>query len=200
MLPTGGPPQERTHDVLQRAPGATASVSLERQYRAYCRTQAGAFLSLIPRDGVRPLYARARAWAIEADQYEAKDPLETLVRFVVEVLPLPPFDVWARDFERNPLLYLRAFVAGGVPSPGWSEPAAVECRPVRSGDQGWTSSLNIYPDDGIWRGFISFENEESSTSFRTTDVFCENEPEEVQRRFSELTEATLEAFLRSVRS
>lgn len=174
--------------------------SLVRQYEVYCRTQAGAFISLIPREGVRPLYAQAREWAIEANEYEAKDPLETLVRFVIAVLPLPPIEVWTRDFERNPLLYLRALDAGGVPSPEWSGSVAVERRPVQSGNQAWMSSLNVYQDDGIWRGFIAFECDGLATSFRTTDVFCEREAEDVQERYCELTDYALEAFLRSVQS
>lgn len=195
----GGPHPEGT-DTLRREPLRAGRGSLDRQYSAYCRTQAGAFLSVIPREGVRPLYARAREWGIDGDQYDAKDPLKTLLRYVVEVLPLPPFDVWARDFERHPLLYLRALEAGGSPSTGWSEPAPVERRPLRSGDRDWVASLNIYQDDCVWRGFISFETDGLATSFRTTDVFCENEAEDVETRYQELTESTLQAFLRSVQT
>lgn len=182
------------------ARGPVPDGSLGRQYEAYCRTQARAFLSMIPREGVRPLYARARSWAIRAERYEEKEPLETLVRFVLKMLPLPPFEVWVTDFEQDPYPYLRALEFGGMSSLGWSEPATLERRAVRGGDLEWMSSLKVYQDDGVWRGFISFDGEGMSRSFRTTDVFCESDAEEVRNRYFELTDSTLEAFLRSVLS
>jgi hypothetical protein len=58
-------------------------------------------LSVLPREAVRSLYGQAREWAGQRGEHESKDPMASLRRYCSEILPLPPFHVWAADFQRN---------------------------------------------------------------------------------------------------
>ena len=71
------------------------------RYEQYRRRQARRLLDLLPRDAVRPLHRAASVRGAQAD------PLERLVSFCVEILPLPPFDVWVVDLARHPEAHFR---------------------------------------------------------------------------------------------
>ena len=70
---------------------------VEARYREYRRRQAGSLVSLLPKEGIRPLYARAREWGRKTGMEVEKDPLATLLLFVEELLPLPPLEAWLQD-------------------------------------------------------------------------------------------------------
>ena len=88
-----GPPVDR----LDHEGSLRHSAALKGRYEEYCRQQVFLLLEIVPREAVRPLYRRARTWAIERGIHESKDPMSTLRLFCREVLPLPPFEVWLMD-------------------------------------------------------------------------------------------------------
>lgn len=168
---------------------------LRRLYAEYRRRQASALLGLLSRETIRPLYARAREWASARGVHDGKDPLATLLRYCQEILPLPPFDVWVRDRRENPVAHLReesGWLQGEAP-----EAVTVEVRSVRLGEERWTASLRLFHRDGAWRGYISFRDVSGNRTVRTADIFREEEPGEIRRRFLSFRPDTLQAFLRS---
>ncbi|RMH23175.1 MAG: hypothetical protein D6701_00565 [Gemmatimonadetes bacterium] len=186
-----------THDPGHPLPsGALTDSGLRRRYHEYCRQQVAALVALLPREAVRPLYRRAKQWAVEAGVHEEKDPMATLHRFCRRLLPLPPFEVWLADYDRYPLAHLGEV----LPSPDADDvPMAVASarRAVAHDGAAWSALLNTFRDGGVWRGFISFTLVEGERVVRTADIFCEDAPEAVRARFEELTDDTLRAFLRS---
>lgn len=195
--------------ALQGGPGSPQSSSpdpplvsrdpeLTERYEAYCRRQAHALLSLLPREAIRPLYAKAREWAAGAGVKREKDPLATLLRFVEDLLPLPPLTVWSVDRARNLAAHLEEEFASAPAQPRRSLPVTVESRSVQIGDSHWRASLNLFRRDDAWRGFIAFQPLDSGPGVRTADVFREEDPEAIKDRFRSFHPDTLRAFLRSV--
>jgi hypothetical protein len=174
--------------------------ALKTRYRAYRSRQAQALVSFLPRDAVRPLYARARAWAGEAGVPVGKDPLATLLLFVQDLLPLPPFEVWLADRSEHLEAHLEEEFTSAPAHRRVSPPVTVESRAVRLGDSQWRASLNLFRRDEIWRGFISFRPVGDGPGVRTADIFREDDPEEIRNRFLSYQPHTLRAFLRSVLS
>lgn len=173
-----------------------AGASLRRLYRGYCKRQITSLLSLLPREGVRPLYRTARRWAVERGCHEAKDPLATLLRYCETVLPLPPFPVWLEDFRRHRGAYLEELDA----APGDDEeelPVTMDCRSLEADGRRWYAALAVFRREGAWRGYVSFRAEASDTSVRTADIFRSHELTEIRDRFREFDGETLRAFLRS---
>lgn len=171
---------------------------LMKRYRAYRRRQAQALISLLPREAIRPLYGRAREWAAEEGVERGKDPLATLLRFVEEILPLPPLAVWAQDRARNLAAHLEEEFASAPAQRRASSPVTVESRALRVGDSHWRASLNLFRRDDAWRGFIAFRPVGDGPGVRTADVFREEDPEAIKDRFLSFRAETLRAFLRSV--
>ena len=151
----------------------------------------------MPRDGVRPLYRKAREWAVARGLHESKDPMITLHRYCRELLPLPSFDVWLVDYETHRLAHLKAdapYSHAGEPS----EPVTVELREVEHGSDRWQAALDVYRDEDLWRGYIRFHRDATEAPVRTGDIFCEDDLQDVRNRFLTFTSATLSAFLRSI--
>ncbi len=173
------------------------------RYEAYCRRQARALASILPTEAVRPLYARAREWSrTAADPTRAveqeKDPLALLVLYLRELLPLPPMDVWLKDRIRHFQAHLEEEFESAQAHRRPSPPVTVESRSVILGPGRWTATLNLFRRDEAWRGFIAFHPVGGGDALRTTDIFREEDPEEIKGRFLAFHDGTLQAFLRSV--
>lgn len=171
---------------------------LSGRYEEYCRRQAKGLVSSLEKEAIRPLYARARAWGRETGMEVPKDPLATLLLFVGEILPLPPFEVWAADRAR----YLDAHLEEEFDSPPahrrTSPPVTVESRSMDLDGERWRATLSLFRRDEAWRGFIGFDRPGEEKTVRTGEIFREEEPEEIRDRFLGFHNHTLQAFLRSV--
>lgn len=191
------------HEAMSRTPVADfapAPATSRAAHEAYCRRQAMRLLALLPSGAVRPLYARARAWATERGIHEGKDPLATLRGYCRELLPLPPYRAWVADVLANPDAHARAPTNPGSDDDvaGEPDPVTVEVRPVRHDAETWYASLNVAPGDDAWRGFIAFHRGPDSRTYRTADVFRETTADDVRSRFRGFDDEALRAFLRSV--
>lgn len=176
-----------------------AEEELQERYVAYCRRQAARLVQMLPREAVRPLYRRAREEALRADALSdagEDDPLALLVRYCQGLLPLPPFHVWMDDLRAHPDGHY-ADMEESVEGPTADAPSTMEVRPMTLHGRAWRAQLRSFRDAGLWRGYISFQEEGSERVHRTAAVFCEEGPGELRERFLSFESATLEAFLRS---
>ncbi|TVP75599.1 MAG: hypothetical protein EA352_07825 [Gemmatimonadales bacterium] len=194
-----GPPDSRPAEAASRElsrgtprGGAPVPDTLRALYRRYCQVEARELLNVIPRAGVRSLWAQARTSSDAVPGTE--DALDRLVGEAMGILPLPPYDVWVRAWmaDRQPFLERM-----GVPAtPAGPEPVTVATREV---DQRWWAHLNLFrTGDGRWRGFLSFHAQGEPRTLRTAEIFRGDDPAELRRRFREFTPLSLQAFLRSV--
>ena len=192
-------------DHLPSAESRITSLSLLRQdpdldlrYAEYCRRQAAALVSILPREAVRPLYARAREWGLSRGLEAGKDPLATLLLFLQRVLPLPPLEVWMHDRLANPEAHLREEFESPQAESSPTPPLTVESRRLEAEGRRWRASLHLFRRDKAWRGFITFNPVEGGEGLRTADVFVEDDPDEIRGRFLGYRDHTLRAFLRSI--
>lgn len=181
---------------------------LEREYQHYLRTQAHAFLRLVPPDRVRPLYGAARDWAKEHGHYDHRSPMTALLAFVQDRLPLPPLAVWAEDQARHPVAHLIESRHAGGEAIDSREPLAVRLLETEAGE--WRVGLHVFADPPSWRGYMSFRAVSGGrrsggkktpgrrSLYRTADVFAETNPHLIHAIFKGYEPSTLEAFLRSV--
>ena len=179
-----------------RPAGGPTSSSQEDRYRSYRRRQAELLPTLIPREGIRPLYRAAREWALDTGVPTGKDPLALLHRFCEEsLLPLPSFEEWlgreiAEDFG---VASLEDAVREAVPL---AEPVLVALRDFLHDDRPWTAGLTVLRRASAWSGHIAFIDG-SGRAARSADIFVEEELHEVHSRFESLEPHTLSALLRS---
>jgi hypothetical protein len=179
--------------------GTASPEALRARYEAYCAEQAAALPALLPRAGVRELYRKAR----EVVPGEVIDPLALLVARCRELLPLPPFEVWAADYLRDPRPYLEP-IESGTAGPVRSTPVAVDRRRIEHGGRAWEAALTVFRAPPEWRGFIAFQSEGEpdgavthGSAHRTADIFLEARAEDIRERFQSFSADTLQAFLRS---
>ncbi len=173
----------------------TPAPTLRERYQWYRERQLSMLLSVLSREAVRTLYGHAREWAAERGEHESKDPMATLRRYCGEILPLPPFHVWAADFQRNRSAYLD----DDLEPPGGSsrgEPAPIEARSVTYRSAIWNVELRVFDDGDVWRGYMLFRDV-GDTAFSTADIFCEDSARMIRERFLAFEPETLRAFLRS---
>jgi hypothetical protein len=174
--------------------GTVAEDELLARYGAYRRRQARTLLGMVPREAVRPLYRRAVAAGFVGDG--PVDPMTTILAYCETLLPLPPFDVWREDMRRHPSAHLDD-IEDSAEAPGPEAPITLETRRLYYGDHAWAAHLRLFRDEGTWRGFIAFQDDSSSRTFRTTLIFQEWTAADVLDRFAGFEPATLTAFLRS---
>lgn len=178
-------------------PEAVPDSLARRAYRAYRRTQAVGLLRLVPRETVRALYSAARDWAVERGVHDGKDPMDTLLRYCEELLPLPPYRDWLRDTADHPAAHLRELDRRPGADPA-DDFVPMEVCTFERGGTTWFATLNLYRDGRAWRGFVAFHRGPDSSVHRTADIFREESPERILSRFRTLDPAALRAFLRSV--
>ena len=187
----GAPP-----DPVDRTVSPSDTGAVKGRYEEYCRQQVTLLLEIIPREAVRPLYRRARIWATERGLHDTKDPMSTLRVFCREVLPLPPFEVWRLDYENH-----RVAHAGGrvewvlLAEP--MDPIAVDVRRMEHEAEPWHGTLEVYRGGDAWRGLIRFQREGEEGQFRTGEIFCEDDLQDLRTRFNSFTASTMSALLRS---
>ena len=171
---------------------------LDARYVEYCRRQAKGLVSILPKEAIRPLYARARRWGRETGNEVEKDPLATFLLYLEDLLPLPSREIW----EQDRVNHLDAHVKEEFDSPQAyhrdSAPVTVESRGMMLGDQRWRATLNLFRQHEAWRGFIVFHRLGDKEILRTADIFREEDPDEIRKRFLGYHNQTLQAFLRSV--
>ena len=183
-------------DSVDRGASSSNTAVLKMRYEGYCQHQVSRLLELIPREAVRPLYRRARTWATEKGAHESKDPMSTLRAFCREVLPLPPFEVWYADYENNRVAHRGAGVERS-PLAEPMEPVAVDVRRIEHEAEPWRGTLEVYRGDDRWRGVIRFQRDGQEGQFRTGEILCEDDLQDLRDRFSSFTAPTMSAFLRS---
>lgn len=176
---------------------------LRGRYEAYRLRQARALASILPTEAVRPLYARAREWSktlggSKPRAEQEHDPLALFILYLQELLPLPPLEVWLEDRVHHFQAHLEEEFESAQAHQRPSPPVTVESRGVVLDRQRWTAVLNLFCRDGAWRGFIAFQTANEAEALRTTDIFREENPEEIRGRFLAFHDQTLQAFLRSV--
>ena len=181
---------------LDRDVSRSGTAVLEERYEEYCRHQVSLLLAIIPREAVRPLYRHARTWATGRGLHESKDPMSTLRVFCRDVLPLPPFEVWLSDYEGHRLAHASAGVEWS-PLPEPMPPIAVEVRRWEHQAEPWHGTLEVYRGGDAWRGLIRFQRDGEEGEFRTGEIFCEDDLQNLRDRFISFNAITMSAFLRS---
>lgn len=172
-------------------------LGLFSRYSAYRERSAAALLSVIPRDGIRPLYRAAREWALEIGSHEGQDPMATLLAYCEKLLPLPPYDVWEVDYNSHRLAYMEELARPPL-TPVQAEPVMVSVRGIHPPESPtWYATLLVGHDGTDWRGHIAFHNDDAEGSHRTAEIFIEDDLDAIKQRFAAFADATLIAFLRS---
>jgi hypothetical protein len=191
-LPVTGPAAGvRASDVGVEHP---ALEELEAQYAAYRRRQARGLIRLLPREAIRPLYRRALDEGLGEET--TSDPLGALLRYCERLLPLPPFEMWRADLEGHATAHLLD-LDDSADAPTAEAPTTVEARRFEFESERWVAHLRSYREGPIWRGYITFEDEEGLRVHRTALIFRESDPVDVRERFIAFDLAALQAFLRS---
>lgn len=192
--------------------------TLRSLYQHYCDNEARELLGLLPREGLRALWGRARerASAPETGREGSNsgelplNALELLRAEARDLLPLPPYDVWVKAYVTARAAFLERM--GIATAPERRGPVTVAVRPVNAI---WWAHLNMERCDRGWVGHIAFHTGADALlpdashpegtagavrggGGRTADIFRAESPEEIRERFRGFTVHTLEAFFRSV--
>lgn len=179
------------------APATLHSASLRERYLAYRIAQGRELLNVIPREGVRSLLRHFRAREDGSGSAAAGDVLGWLAERCGDILPLPPFEVWALDFHGAREAYAAEPGPPLAPKAPDGEPVTVEVRTLSHRGERWVAALALRPQHDLWVGHIRFHREEAAAVFTTGDIFREATPLDVRQRFSGFDDHTLNAFLRS---
>ncbi|MDT8341963.1 MAG: hypothetical protein RQ751_10665 [Longimicrobiales bacterium] len=206
QTPSTGAPIRRTREIH--------SPTLRERYAAYRRAQGRELLNVIPREGVRSLLRHLRASG-DASVDAARGPtpragraeasveadggalLEWLAARCEALLPLPPFEVWVRDFQGGREEYASEPGPPLAPSAPDGSPVAVEVRSLRHAGEAWVAALAVRPAAERWVGHIRFHREGDPGAVTTGEIFREDSPVQVRERFRSFDPHTLSAFLRS---
>ncbi len=178
--------------VPRALPGGVPDTLLNL-YETYCLREVDGLLALLPPGGVRSLHrevARRRAEGTLGGEVDTFTALHDLAR---ELLPLPDYVGWVGDFLEHREQYLAHL--GVSPVPLSADPVTVGLRPF---GEAWFAALVIHKEVHDWRGHLQFHRDGDPRSWRTADIFREEEALAVRDRFQALTPDSLQAFLRSV--
>lgn len=173
------------------------SPSLRERYVAYREAQGRELLNVIPREGVRSLLRHFRATGELSASGEGEEMLSRIASHCSGLLPLPPFEEWARDFHSARAAYASFPGPPLAPQTPDGEPVTVDVRTLEHADGEWVASLALKPVDDVWVGHVRFHPQGSDRVFRTGDIFREPSPVDVRERFRSFDDRTLNAFLRS---
>jgi hypothetical protein len=77
------------------------------------------------------------------------------------------------------------------------EPVAVDVRRIEHEAEPWQGTLEVYRGDDRWRGVIRSQRDREEGQFRTGEIFCEDDLQDLRDRFSSFTVPTMSALLRS---
>lgn len=176
----------------------SATEPLRRRYVEYRARQGRELLALIPREGLRSLIrAEREARGGDLDVTSANG-LEILASRCEALLPLPPFDVWARDFHRNRRAHAGPDAPSITPTSPDRQPVTVDVREFRSPEGVvWVAALDLQGGDQRWTGAVRFHSPAASGVHRTGPILRETDGAEVRERFRSFDVATLRALLRS---
>ena len=83
------------------------------------------------------------------------------------------------------------------PSAEPMEPIAVDIRRIEHDAEQWQGTLEVYRGGEAWRGLIRFQRDGEEGHFRTGEIFCEDDLQDLRDRFVSFTAPTMSAFLRS---
>lgn len=176
---------------------AASSPRLVERYERYRLGQGRELLRLLPREGLRAVLDRAgRSPDPDGDPAVDSD-LDRLARICAELLPLPPYATWLRDFHENRTRYDAD--GSGVAAADLPEGASVtvDVRLFAYGPDEWVASLEILPVESGWRGRIRFHSPDLDVVTHTAEVFREELSTQLRDRFLSTDGNTLRAFLRS---
>jgi hypothetical protein len=73
------------------------------------------------------------------------------------------------------------------------DPVAVDVRRIDHEAEPWQGTLEVYRGEDAWRGLIRFQRDGQGGHFRTGEIFCEDDLQDLRDRF---TAPTMSAFLR----
>jgi hypothetical protein len=179
-----------------RAPAPPATRALRERYARYQLQQGRELLALLPREGIRSLLRRRLT--DERSGTGSQFAMEELASACAELLPLPPFEIWLRDFHANRPAYLEIDVLGPAgPEGPEGAPVTVAVRSFLADGEAWTAELIVRADPPGWCGSLHFRRGESQAGARTGDVFRADRAEGIRERFRSFDDHTLQAFLRS---
>lgn len=175
-----------------------ATEVLRARYEGYLRRQGRDLLTMIPREGVRALVRESRLAGGLTDQ-EVRPALAELAAFAATLLPLPPFDVWLEDFNRNRSAHLALTEPPLTDGPTVSggAPVTVDVRTFAADGCEWVSELHVRSVSQGWRGAVHFHRPGAARVACTGEVFREAHLASLRERFRAADNATLRAFLRS---
>lgn len=174
-----------------------ATRALRERYLRYRLQQGRELLTLLPREGIRSLLRQRLAG--ERPASESQFAMEELASACADLLPLPPFEVWLRDFQTNRPAHLEVDVLGSAgPEGPEGAPVTVAVRSFLADGEAWTAELVVRADPpGSWCGSLHFRRGEGRALARTGEVFREAGAQRVRERFRAFDDHTLRAFLRS---
>lgn len=203
----GGRYSSATPARREQFPGAFPD-TLRGLYEKYCAAEAADLLSLVPQSALRDFLRRASTWAAQEiegssdtvrslsvfrDKLSHDDALAQVRRYAHSILPLPSYEVWVRSYLENRTAYLDRL--GVATAPQSEEPVMVA---IQEFGEGWYAALYLSNQNEGWSGSIHFHRSEAVRSYRTAEIFREENPAEIRARFVSFDSATLHAFLRSV--
>lgn len=170
---------------------AASSPQLVERYAEYRLRQGRHLLHLLPREGLRAVMQLAT----EPSSLHPDD-FDRLAIVCANLLPLPPFSTWLRDFHDHRSAY--EVEGGGGTGPGLGgETVTVDLRVFSVNREEWVAALELSPSAGGWRGRVRFHAAEVEGVSQTADIFREELSSEVRNRFRRTADVTLQALLRS---
>jgi len=191
-----------TRSLLEDAPRhptpiGEANPTLLARYQAYRLQQGREFVRLIPREGLRALLRELHE-EVGGFDFASEDGFQALARHCADLLPLPPFEIWARDFARNRVAYGGPEAPPLAPALAAQQTVTVAVAEFRSeGGEEWIASLEVREIDRGWTGTVRFHRHGSHEVCRTGPIIREAHPESVRTRFEGFDRTTLSALLRS---
>lgn len=171
---------------------AASSPQLVERYAQYRLRQGRHLLHLLPREGLR----RVMKLATEPSPLDPDD-FDRLAIVCANLLPLPPFATWIRDFHDHRAAY--ELDSGGETGPGIAtgETVTVDLRVFTVEGDEWVAALELSPGPDGWRGRVRFHAPRVEGVSQTADIFREELSNEVRSRFRATADVTLRALLRS---